>query len=197
MAMDVFAPYRRRFRNRFSFANDWLRLVLLGGLLIALNALILTAALTTTSIPGLFGSGSAMFGGAAIALFITKMARSELYIDWILNGAFYIGAGFSLYADGSLDHSSSLVLMCAFLLSSAVARIWIGLTASPHAAATWMLSSGWIAVVGVLWIFGAWGLHMPTASRLVLALDSVLQGVSIAGFGVALREMLWVQRQDR
>jgi uncharacterized membrane protein HdeD (DUF308 family) len=186
MVMDLFVPYRRRSRNRFCHTNDRLRLVLLGGLLVALNALVLTAALAITSGPSLFGSGSALFGGAAIALFITRMGRSKLYVDWILNGAFYIGAGFSLYADGALDHNLSLVLMCGFLLSSAVTRIWIGLTASPHAAATWMLSSGCIAVVGVLWIFCAWTLHMPTASRLVLALDSALQGVSIAGFGVAL-----------
>jgi uncharacterized membrane protein HdeD (DUF308 family) len=58
----------------------------------------------------------------------------------------------------------------------------------PQAAASWMLSSGCTALVGALWIVGAQAFHTPITPSIILAFDALFQGVSIAGFGLSLKE---------
>jgi uncharacterized membrane protein HdeD (DUF308 family) len=98
------------------------------------------------------------------------------------------GAGLTLYADEALDHFLSLVLVCAFLFASGLSRIWIGVPGEPQAAASWMLASACIALLDALWIVGAQAFHMPTTPSIILAFDALFQGISIAGFGLSLKE---------
>ena len=96
------------------------------------------------------------------------------------------GAGLTLYADEPLDHILSLVLVC-------VTRVRIvpdldSVTGEPQAAASWILSSGCIALVGALWIVGAQAFHTPITPSIILAFDALFQGVSLAGFGLSLKE---------
>lgn len=179
-----------RFRSgaRFSRESDWLRLVLLGLVLLILGVLATSAGLALRPVPGSFGGEVAILGGAAVALLVVKIARTAVYIDWMLNGLFSIAAGFVLQADRSLGQLSSLILIFSFLLASGLARIWIGLVHSPPRAANWMLSSGCIAVLASVWIAGSWILNLPTRPPLILAIDTFFQGLSIAGFGFALKE---------
>lgn len=41
-------------------------------------------------------SVSIVFGGAVIALFITRIARGRIYLDWILSGLFCSGTATAL-----------------------------------------------------------------------------------------------------
>ncbi len=185
---DTFAPYRRRFEHRFGHGNDWRRLAILGVLVISFSALALADAWAPTPIPDHFGGGSAIFSGIAVLLLIQKISRTRIYVDWMLNAIFYIGAGLTLYAVEALDHILPLVLVCAFLFASGLSRIWIGVTGEPQAAASWMLSSGCIALLSVLWIAGDQAFHMPTTPSIILAFDALFQGISIAGFGLSLKD---------
>jgi uncharacterized membrane protein HdeD (DUF308 family) len=185
---DTFAPYRRRFEHRFGHGNDWRRLAILGVLVISFSALALADALAPTPFPDHFGGGSAIFSGIAVLLLIQKISRTRIYVDWMFNAIFYIGVGLTLYADEALDHILPLVLVCTFLFASGLSRIWIGVTGEPQAAASWMLSSGCIALFSVLWIAGDQAFQMPTTPSIILALDALFQGISIAGFGLSLKD---------
>ena len=98
------------------------------------------------------------------------------------------GAGLTLYADEPLDHILSLVLVCAFSIRVRIVPDLDSVTGEPQAAASWILSSGCIALVGALWIVGAQAFHMPTTPSIILAFDALFQGISIAGFGLSLKE---------
>ena len=186
--MDLFERCRQSFKTRFRRENDWLRLLSLGIILVTFSALALADALAIQPIPGRFGGSSAIFGGIAIVLFVTKVAKGEVYIDWLLDGIFYVLAGIVLYSDENLTEIPTLVCICALLLASGMTRIWIGLTASPEEGATWLLSAGCVAALSGLWIVCAWILVMPTTAALVLALDTLFQGIAIAGFGISLKQ---------
>jgi hypothetical protein len=72
---------RRLLESRFRSDYDWLRLVFLGAILIAISAVALADALAVQHLSGHFSGSSAIFGGMAIALFVTKIARGALYLD--------------------------------------------------------------------------------------------------------------------
>jgi uncharacterized membrane protein HdeD (DUF308 family) len=194
---NIIARYRENSMRRFCHSSDWARLVLLGALLITFGAIALAAAFAIEMIPGYFGGSSALFSGVTIAFIISRIARTEIYSDWLWNAVFYLGVGLTLCKDESLDQILSSFLICILLLLSSAARVWIGLTAMRRAAAAWMLLSGIIAGLVPLWIIFARALHMAAAPEIAVALDSLLQGISIAGFGVSLRPVRHARKPDQ
>ena len=179
---------RRLLESRFRSDYDWLRLVFLGAILIAISAVALADALAVQHLSGHFSGSSAIFGGMAITLFVTKIARGALYLDWLLNAVFYFLAGLALSWDEDLTRTLSLFYVCSLMFACAAARIWIGLTASPEEGASWLLCSGCVTVFGGFWIAFAWPFAMPMTIALIFAFDTLFQGIAIAGFGISLKE---------
>jgi len=66
---------RRLLESRFRSDYDWLRLVFLGAILIAISAVALADALAVQHLSGHFSGSSAIFGGMAITLFVTKNSK--------------------------------------------------------------------------------------------------------------------------
>ncbi len=183
---DMLAPYRHRRESRFTHQNDWLRLSILGIIVISFGAI----GLADSWVPILdhFGCSPALFGGLAIAPFIQKISRAKVYLDWMLNAAFYFGVGYVFYGGETLNYNLSFVVACALLFASGWSRIWIGTMAEPGGVASWMLSSGCIALLGVFWIVGARVLSVATTPSTIVALDCIFQGISIVGFGLSLKK---------
>lgn len=185
---DTFEHYRRMFRARFRREMDWLRLMVLGGILTTFSALALADALAVQPGQEHFSGGSAIFSGIIMILVVLKIARGDIYIDWLMNGIPCILAGVALSSDENLTSISTLIFLSTFLVASGIARIWIGLTASPEDGATWILSSGCVAILSAFWIFCAWFLAMPTTAALILAFDTLFQGIAMTGYGLSLKE---------
>jgi uncharacterized membrane protein HdeD (DUF308 family) len=182
------AGHRQTHEHRFHRDHDWLRLSVLGSVLLAFSTLAFVDTLAMRPLLGDIPGGSAMFSGATIVLFIVKIARAEIYGDWILNGVLYVGVGVALSSDEAGGHASPSILFCLLLTASGVTRIWIGLTTDPRAAAMWLWSSGCVAVVGGIGAFAGWVLAAPITPQSVFAVDSLFQGISIAGFSASLRD---------
>jgi uncharacterized membrane protein HdeD (DUF308 family) len=182
------AGYRQAHEHRFYRDHDWLRLSVLGCVLLTFSTLALADALATRPLLGDVPGGSAMLIGATIILFTLKIARAEMYGDWILNGVLYVGIGVALSVDEASGHASPSILFCLLLMVSGATRIWIGLTTGPQAVAMWLWPSGCVAVVGGIGAFAAWILAAPITPLSVFAADSLFQGISIAGFSASLRD---------
>jgi uncharacterized membrane protein HdeD (DUF308 family) len=120
------AGYRQTHEHRFHRDHDWLRLSVLGSVLLAFSTLASVDTLAMRPLLGDVPGGSAMFSGATIVLFIVKIARAEIYGDWILNGVLYVGVGVALSSDEAGGHASPSILFCLLLTASGVTRIWIG-----------------------------------------------------------------------
>lgn len=180
--------YRRLAKGRFGCGSDWLRLVFLGGILVTLSTVALADALTVEHHPGHFGGSSAIFGGAAVALIVTKIARGALHWDWLLSAVLYSLAGLVLSEDGNFTRALSLFCVCSLMLACGAIRIWTGLTASPEEGASWILCSGWVDIFAGLSIAFVWFVATPTTIALILAFDTLFQGIAIVGFGISLKQ---------
>lgn len=184
----VIARQKGLVKSRFRGRNDWLRLVLLGAIIVTFSVISIADALIVHHVPGQFNGSSAIFGGIATALFILRIARDEPYFDWLLGAVFYFLAGIAFYWDQNITFTLSIFCICSFIFACAATRIWIGLTASPKEGAGWLLSSGCVAVFGGFWVVFAWFLAMPRTIALIFAFDTLFQGIAIAGFGNSLKE---------
>jgi uncharacterized membrane protein HdeD (DUF308 family) len=182
----ILARYRHYSGQRFNRRSDRSRLVFLGALVASIGLLVLAAASKTILFLGDFNGDSAIFGGVAVAGVTWKIARRGLYADWMINGISYTGAGIVLCADQSLHKVFPFLLFCALFSSSALARVWIGLTAPRRAAAVWMIGSGGIGMLAVLCAILAWGAHATAAMQVAISLDTFLEGIAVAGFGAGL-----------
>ncbi|WP_414463597.1 hypothetical protein [Hyphomicrobium sp. DY-1] len=170
--------------KRFSKKTDWLRLIVLS-FMISLYCLIgfLLICYQATSSNLAIGM-TAAFTGITTIVMTSKIARPDIYLDWMLNGAFVAVAGLILVNDKIND--LQFAASGALLLLSALTRVWIGITAYPRRAAQWIGDSGYLGTVGALWAGCAlifdWKPSLPT----VLEIDIFVEGLCIAAFGIAL-----------
>ncbi len=181
--------------KRFRHPGDDRRIAFLGTLIIVFSAIALADVIDPGRIQGGFSGGSAIFGGVSIVLFITKISRRDMYVDWVLLGAVYSAAGAILAAAPNVDRVSFLVGFLVCLLGSGAMRAWIASTVSPRHAAAWILASGAFAAMGAGWFFFIWNVTSPDwglvpshTPALVLALDTLFLGISIVWFGQSLRD---------
>ena len=189
---NIFAPYRRHSEGhcdgRFDHRSDWLRLVSLGIFVVTFGALALADHLVAKPIADRFDGPSIIFCGAMMFVVIEKISGPRVYFDWVLNALFIMTLGFVLYADDTLEDIYSLGLFCIFLCASGLSRLLISYSEEQQAAASWMLRSGYIALLAALWIVGARVLQISMMPSNILALDILFQGISIVGFGLSLKE---------
>lgn len=186
-AKQLIARARFAHQHRFQHEHDWLRLSVLGGILLSFSTLVLAGVLGGKPLLWGIARDSLVGSGAAIALFIVRIARTGLYADWLLGALLYIGAGFSLVGDAQYD-SPPPTLFCLLLMACAATRSWTGLTAFPCHAGAWLRFSGGIALA-----CGVIGLSAPLFSISVSALslvavDLLFHGVAVVGFSIALRD---------
>ena len=86
------AVRRSRVAGRFTGPVDWLRLVVLGVVLVNLAALALADTIFNGKIAN--GSGlSAIFGGSMLCIAVIRIGRPAIYLDWIVSALLYIGLG--------------------------------------------------------------------------------------------------------
>ena len=178
-----------RHTNKYRFAgdSDWKRVVLLGILLVSISALSLLDTFIPRHLPGHIAGSSAIFGGMAIAILVSKISRGASCGDWLLSGGAYILAGIAFASDEAFLRFSTAAYMIAFLLACGLFRIWIGLTSYPSDASPSMTNSGLVTLLCALWTALAWAQGSPQIAATALALDTLFCGVAIVAFGAALK----------
>lgn len=174
---------RRSRRHRFSHEHDWLRVSVLGGILLGFSTLALADALAGGPLFSDNPGHSFLFGGVAIVLFVLKIGRAEIYGDWIFNGLLYVVIGFQL-SSGVQYFPPPTIQTSVLLLATGPVQYWIGVTSSPEQAGAWFRFSGCVGigcgVSGLLAHFTS----IPLTSLSLAAVDLLFLSISTMGFGL-------------
>ena len=180
------AVRRSRVAGRFTGPVDWLRLVVLGVVLVNLAALALADTIFNGKIAN--GSGlSAIFGGSMLCIAIVRIGRPAIYLDWVVSALLYIGLGIVLAGHSALLSTPVFGLFCLLFIASALLRTWIGATLDAGGGTSWLIAGGLTGLFCVAWmIFMRLG-AIDVDPDFVLSVDLMVHGVSIAGFGLSLR----------
>jgi hypothetical protein len=125
---------------------------------------------------------SSGFSGIAIVIIISKISKPSIYIDWTLAGLLCVLVGALFHADETLVSPDLLIAGCISLSAAAVTRIWIGVTAFPPSAGSWLFISSCFAVAGSMWVLIGTIANWPVTPRLVLICDTFVLGLCVLGF---------------
>ncbi len=180
---------RKRTARRFKGPADWLRLAVLGVVLMSLATLALMDPISGRKLPDYVPGISATFGGAMLCIAIVRIGWPALYLDWIASGLLYIGLGAILYRNSTAISNEIFLLFCPLFLASASLRIWIAATLGAKDDSTaWLMAGGLTGLFCASWTIVMWFTATAIDPDLVICVDVMLYGLSIAGFGLSLRE---------
>jgi len=181
----IVGTFRRSHADRFQGAQDWLRFVILGGLLLTFSSLALASVISRDPLFDDLPGGPAIFGGTIVMIMIIKISSGRLYVDWLLSGALYVGVGFSQHLAETRGAAWPL-LFCVLMAASGLSRIWIGMT-TQGVAGYWPRYSGYVALLAAFAAVAAYLFGMPIRLGSLCAVDLLFQGLAMAGYGIALR----------
>ncbi|MFB9948708.1 hypothetical protein ACFFP0_07600 [Rhizobium puerariae] len=173
--------------ERFHQPSAWLRLIVLGVLLVDLAILTFANTQFGRNISGYWPGMGFVFGGLLIGIIIMRLARPLLYLDWIAVAVLKIVLGFMLARDPLQTALPAFLLFSFAFTILGVLKIWIGIS-FPFGRAAASLTAG-----GLVSLFIVAGLVVDRVAELgigadtILAIDLTIAGLSIIGFGLALR----------
>lgn len=139
-----------------------------------------------------FPGMASIFGGFLQIMLILKIASPDIYLDWLIMGAFDVLIGALLLIDPGLASGLSLVAFALCLAASSLSRLMIGVTFHDASAFTWVGASGLVGLFLLSWFLTVvfltsdGRLDLPMAADLVLRADLTLRGAAIVGFGLSL-----------
>ncbi len=182
--------HARQKRTLSRFAGVGSRLVVLGVILELMAGFVLIDPVLGIKIPDYVPGTSALFGGAMVCMTISRISYPKIYLDWILVGLLYVSLGCILSGNGAILSSIlSFIFFCIFFLTSALTRIWIALTyAIQGRKRAWLMMGGLTGLLCAALIIIARAKGINVNHDIVLATDLMLHGLSVAGYGMSIRE---------
>jgi len=142
---------RERTAHRFESIGCWWWVFVLGAILAGLVG-IPVLDLTIYGVTGTYFPGRAsIFSSVLLVLLIVKIARSEVYPDWVCLGGLDGLIGAVLLIDPNLSAGWSLAGFGLCLALSALVRIWIGMTFRDADAFIWIGASGLVGLFLLAW----------------------------------------------
>lgn len=161
--------------------------IALGALLTALGA-IAALNLVLATVATMFLVAAMMFaGGIAQIVHATGLRRRGAILAWLLAGILYLLAGAALMYDPLFAAAMLTLLLAAFLGASGLVRAGFALVTRP-AGWGWLLGSGVLSMAAAAVIAMGWPVDTLWVLGLLLAVDLLVQGISLMFVGFALRQ---------
>ncbi|MGP4689386.1 hypothetical protein ACSV5K_23795 [Agrobacterium pusense] len=187
-AVQAAAMCRRvKVAGRFRGPYDWRRLFALGVILVDLAILAIVFSDGRGKIIDYWPGMSSIFGGLLLAIIIIRLGQPQLYLDWIANGLLHVGLGLVIAKDPMLAATSSFIIFCGLLITTAALTTWIGMTLNLAGGRSWMMAGGLTSLLNVVVPIVSRSTVLIVKPDIVLAVNLFLLGVSIAGYGLSIK----------
>lgn len=160
--------------------------VALGAMLTALGA-IAALNLVLATVATTFLVAAMMFaGGIAQIVHAAGLRRRASVLAWLLAGILYLLAGAALIYDPLFAAAMLTLLLAAFLGASGLVRAAFAVVERP-AGWGWLVASGVLSMAAAAVIAMGWPVDTVWVLGLLLAVDLLVQGISVMFVGFALR----------
>ncbi len=179
---------RGNISHRFRQRLVWIRIVMLGILLVDLALLAFANIFVEGGRGGYWPGMGAVFGGLLIGIIIIRIARPALYLDWIAAGVLQAGLGIILSRDPTLSFIPAFILFCGVFAVLAMLRLWIAATLTPGKGSASLMAGGLTSMFCIAWAIVDRLTGSVVTPDAILATDLMLTGASIIGFGLTLRQ---------
>ncbi|UYZ10914.1 hypothetical protein CFBP5507_25685 (plasmid) [Agrobacterium salinitolerans] len=179
---------QRQRHDYFKKPSDWLRVVMLGVILLQLAIIAFASNLFgRVEIDYVLGTGN-MVAGVFSLFILVKIARPKSYTDWLIEAFLQLTIGAIVASDHMLDTVLSFsTAIVAFMLLFMV-RLWIAVTMF-HRLGYASLAAGAVTTIFLLcWLIASKLTSIILVADTILATDLAIRAISIIMFGLALRK---------
>ncbi len=165
--------------TRFWFVAVGASLVLLG--------IVASLDLVMATLAAALSLGLLMLLGAALQLaHAFAVRRWGSSVLWAASGLLYLAAGISVFVDPAFAAILLTLFLAVSLGLSGVVRCWLA-WGWPASGRAWLMASGLVSLAAAVVIGSGWPVNALWVLGLVLAVDLMVQGFTLAFAGLSLR----------
>jgi uncharacterized membrane protein HdeD (DUF308 family) len=158
------------------------------GVLYVFSGLVALGSVTTATVASVYLVGIMMLiAGVGEIIGAFQMQSWGKFILWVILGALYVVAGFSMFENPLLTAAFLTLLIGASLVASGVMRIFLAFNMKAQSAWIWVLLSGVVTILLGLTIIAHWPISSLYTLGLFLGIDLVFAGSGWIGVGLGLR----------
>ncbi len=178
-------------RQRLSYfkkPSDWLRIVMLGVILLQLAVVAFASNLFgRTEIDYVPGTAN-MVAGFFSLFILVKIATPRTYPEWLIEAFLQIIIGAIVASDHMLDNPLSFSSAIVAFISLFIVRVWIAVT-TPHRLGFSSLAAGaGLTIFLLCWLVASKVTTIVFVTDVILATDLAIKAISLILFGLALRK---------
>lgn len=167
--------------------SKWGWFVALGVALLVLAFFAFGNLLLATLVSVFFVGAMMLVGAVAQLIHAFRVKGWGEFFLWLLSALLFGLAGVFALANPGLAATTLTLLLAFALIASGAVRLFSGTRLRSRYGWGWILASGVVSIlVGVVFLLG-WPVNSLWLLGVVLAVDLAFQGVSMIGFGLALK----------
>lgn len=175
--------------RRGTFANagtKWGWFLFLGVVFIALGG-IAAGNLFYSMMVANFHVGTLMtLAGAAQLFHALRLRTWGGFFLWLISGLLYAAAGATAILNPKLVSISLTFSLAALILLSGLARLLLATRAKPTKGWRWIFASGVVTTLAGFTFLIGWPVDSASSLHILLAVDLILQGITLIGFACQL-----------
>ena len=110
------------------------------------------------------------------------------FIWWLLGGVLYTAGGIAVFFNPLLASTALTLVFATLVIISGVSRIWLGFQVRPGDGWGWIIASGIVSILAGFILMLGWPINSLWLLGMMLSIDLIFQGVSLAFFAFSLRK---------
>lgn len=183
-----FLKARRRMRHSFENQSDWMRIVMLGVILLQLAFIAFTSnmfdGVALEYVPGTAN----MVAGVLSWYILVRIARPKMHFDWLLEALLQLISGSIVALDHNLNHAGLFVTNLSIFIALIIIRLWIALTIFPRRGFAALAAGAGTTAFIACWLLATEIFSIPPNPDIMLATDLAIRALSLITFGLTLRK---------
>lgn len=187
MTMPASAPSAAAIDGLQSIRASWGWFVALGVAFVILGLVVLAHEVAATFVVTIYVGALIAVAGVVQMIHAFRVMGWGRFLYWLLAGVLYIVAGGLIMLDPALGALSLTILLGVALAVEGIFRIIAGFGTRPASGWGWIVFSGFVTLLLGALIIAKWPASAFAILGLFLGIDLIVNGVTTAMFGLALR----------
>lgn len=177
----------RRYHQRcFKNPSDWLRMVMLGVILLQLAGVAFASNLLDGAALNYIPGTGNMVAGIFSLIILLRIAGPKLYPEWLLEAFLQLVLGSIIASDYMLDDPFSFSAALLALTALTVVRLWIAATILNRRAFSSLAAGAGTTAFLIVWLLASRLTSTSLIPDVMLATDLAIRALSLIMFGLAL-----------
>lgn len=181
------AKAQRHTRHHFDKPTDWLRLVMLGVILLQLAIVAYASNLLGGRWLDYVPGTANMVAGVFTLFILMRIAQPKVYPIWLTEASLQLALGSIVASDHMLQSPLACTAAILVFLALAIVRLWIATTILRRNVFPSLAAGAGTTLFLICWLLASKLTSVSSNPDVILATDLAIRSISLIMFGLALR----------